>query len=65
VSSPEGRFTLVERRVAIHAPLYLTDAQVEAQIDHAVQLFDELLEDAAKRVIEQIDLPNLSATVLR
>lgn len=38
---------------------------MEAVIDHAIALFDELLEDAAKRAIEQIDLPGLTANILR
>lgn len=61
----DDRFTLVERRVSINAPINLTDAQVEVAIDHAIALFDELLEDAAKRAIQQIDLPGLSINVLR
>lgn len=64
-SASPDRFTLVERRVSIRAPISLSDAQVEAVIDHAIALFDELLEDAAKRAIEQIDLPGLTANILR
>lgn len=60
-----GTFTLVERRVRIKAPLGLSDAQVEREIDHAIALFEELLNAAARTTIQQIDLPGLTYAIQR
>jgi hypothetical protein len=62
---PTHPHTLMERRIKIMRPWNLTDAQVEAQIERASALFEELLDLAARNAVQQIDLPGLTYRVVR
>lgn len=56
-----NQFKLVEKRITVHAPVGLTDAESEELIDRLEEVFDDVIEGLVES--SRLNFPNLTFTV--